>query len=219
MLRQKKTLLPTAISREGSEARVPGVRSRTRCVPSWVPSLVHSSRPWTPSTAVKKSLLPTAVRSSGDDGEEPRRMSLTMRVPAGVPSVFHSSRPWMPSVALKKSVPATLTRSLGADEPPGSMSLKRAAPPPADAGLAVKVMVSAMEATAAVPRTVQPGIDGRHMCDPLSRVGQPAGQRSADRADATILTVGAWGRAVIGRPTRCCMTNGMHRSTTSISAR
>ena len=180
-------------------------------VPSWVPSLVHSSRPWMPSTAVKKSLLPTAVRSSGDDGEDPCRMSLTMRVPAGVPSVFHSSRPWMPSVALKKSVPATLTRSLGADEPPGSMSLNIAAPPPAVAGLAVKVMVSAMEATTAAHRTVGPGIDGCHIGDHLAWVGPREQQRSTDRADAATITLGSGGRRGIGQCACPRVSNGTYR--------
>jgi hypothetical protein len=77
--------------------------SVTILVPAAVPSLTHSSRPWTPSSALKKTRLPTRVSSNGSDPRAPGAMSSIRTVPAAVPSLFHSSLPEAPSSAVKNS--------------------------------------------------------------------------------------------------------------------
>ena len=93
--------------------------SLTRTVPASVPSLFHSSAPWSPSSAAKNSVPFTAVRLSGpyDSRTGSGLMSLTRTVPAAVPSLFHSSAPCAPSLAVKNSVPFTVVRSGGSKYP------------------------------------------------------------------------------------------------------
>ena len=52
---------------EGWELPLPGLISWTRKVPSSVPSLDQTSRPWEPSSAVKKSRPFTTAKSAGFD--------------------------------------------------------------------------------------------------------------------------------------------------------
>src|SRR5262249_53722303 len=76
----KQTVLPTLISRALtglSEPPLPGLMSLTRAVLVAVPSLVHSSGPWTPSSATKKSLLFTTTKCEGLELATPGTMSAT----------------------------------------------------------------------------------------------------------------------------------------------
>src|SRR5215211_4130124 len=70
--------------------------------------VLHSSRPWVPSSAKKNRVPPTSA--SLETPKPSRLMSLTIIVPASVPSLFHSSRPWVPSSAAKKAVPPRSVR-------------------------------------------------------------------------------------------------------------
>src|SRR5262249_31658500 len=100
--------------------------SRTSLVPALVPSLAHSSTPWTPSSAAKNTVRRTAASSLPKPKRDefgPGRMSRTITVLAAVPRVRHSSVPWRPSDAVKKRTPPALVRDSGNDDPrPGSMS-------------------------------------------------------------------------------------------------
>ena len=77
--------------------------SLTITVPDSVPSLLHSSVPWVPSSASKNMVSPTTVNEFELPPlpPEPGTMSLTITVPDSVPSLFHSSVPWVPSLARK----------------------------------------------------------------------------------------------------------------------
>src|SRR5262245_60070145 len=103
--------------RRSTELAGPGLMSLTMTVPCAVPSLFHSSKPCTPSSAVKNSVPLTSVRfpihAAGNPPAGPGLMSLTILVPAAVPSLFHSSRPCTPSSAVKNSVPLRLVRNDG----------------------------------------------------------------------------------------------------------
>src|SRR3989440_550970 len=67
---------------------VPGAMSFTSTVRASVPSVFHSSRPLTPSSAEKYKALPRTVNSRGEE-----TTAVTRAVPACVPSLFHSSGP------------------------------------------------------------------------------------------------------------------------------
>ena len=56
---------------------------------SSLPSVTHSSRPWTPSSAMKYARLPVAMKSRGRLPSTPARISLTFCVV--VPFVRHGS--------------------------------------------------------------------------------------------------------------------------------
>src|SRR5262245_60697917 len=93
-----------------------GLTSSRRAVPAVVPSVVHGSVPWTPSSAWKNNRVPT--RTNGRDGspdEGPGLMSLTSDVPAAVPSLRQGSQPLVASHATKTSVVPRLARKLGDD--------------------------------------------------------------------------------------------------------
>src|SRR5262249_39944608 len=83
----------------GLELAVPGLMSRTKNVSETLPfpSLRHSSRPWTPSSAEKNRSPLNAISSVGFEPVGPRLMSRTICVPARVPSLTHSSWPCSPS--------------------------------------------------------------------------------------------------------------------------
>ncbi len=67
-----KKSLPLIASRSaGAELAVLGLMSRTRVVPTDVPSLVQSSIPWASVRALKNAVPPTAVISSGSDESVP----------------------------------------------------------------------------------------------------------------------------------------------------
>src|SRR4051812_30038367 len=87
-----------------------GLRSLTRAVPAAVPSLAHSSVPWSRSSAAKNSRPPAAVRWRGYDPAGPGPTSLTITVPAAVPSDFHSSVPVADDLAEKNRVPPAAAR-------------------------------------------------------------------------------------------------------------
>src|SRR5262245_24181779 len=94
----------------------------------------HSSRPCTPSSAVKKRWPPETVSDAGFEWVLPGLMSLTRTVPAAVPSLFHSSWPLVPLEAEKNNVPLTFVSSWTFElepyelPPPGRMSLTRTVP-------------------------------------------------------------------------------------------
>ena len=94
----------------------PAQMSATRTVPAAVPSVRQSSRPLTPSSAVKKSTPPIAQPTTGSLPPWPGRRSATISVPRWVPSLFQSSEPFTPSLAPKKASrsPATVQT-----DPPG----------------------------------------------------------------------------------------------------
>src|SRR3954463_2044362 len=96
-----------------SSGALRGLMSLTRTVPAFVPSEVHSSFPWTPSSAVKNNRPPTSVRFEGLLWRPRGSMSLTRTVPAFVPSEVHSSLPWTPSSAVKNNLPPTAVRDSG----------------------------------------------------------------------------------------------------------
>src|SRR5262249_19792556 len=100
----------------GDDEPAPGSMSATIVVPAAVPSLLHSSRPCTPSSALKNR-FPLMLIRSGEDPSLPGRMSLTIVVPAAEPSLFQSSPPWIPSFAAKYSVPLTFVRYEGSLSP------------------------------------------------------------------------------------------------------
>ena len=92
---------------------MPTTMSFTSTVPASVPSVCHSSLPFTGSDALKYKLPFTFVRYRGDEPAAPGLISFTRVVPATVPSVFQSSLPATPSFAVKNSVPFTLHRLAG----------------------------------------------------------------------------------------------------------
>lgn len=92
------------MSWEGLEEDVPGMISRTRRVPSVVPSVHQSSVPEVDVVAVKKTRLPVRQKLAGEAEVEPRLMSLRRVVPTGVPSEVQSSMPLaVPLLALKSA--------------------------------------------------------------------------------------------------------------------
>src|ERR1041384_2117705 len=120
---------------------VPGAMSFTRTVPPSVPSVLHSSRPPTPSSAEKYKALLNTVKPLGEElapGVGLMLMSFTCTVPPGVPSLFHNSTPLTPSSAEKNQVPLRKANSVGKGVPlaPGKecrvavvlMSFTRAVP-------------------------------------------------------------------------------------------
>src|SRR5271165_2749234 len=68
--------------------------SLTSRVPAALPSLFHSCRPWTPSSAEKKSVPSTTPSAAGYELKGPGKMSLTIIVPAAVPSLVHGAELW-----------------------------------------------------------------------------------------------------------------------------
>jgi hypothetical protein len=86
------TLMPSA----------PAARLVTSVVPGPVPSLIHSSLPFTPSFAAKNKRPPATVKWLGElpPPAEVRTLA-TSTVPAVVPSVRQSSLPLLPSLAAK----------------------------------------------------------------------------------------------------------------------
>src|SRR5262245_36768926 len=113
----------------GAQPMLLGLMSATMRVPAAVPSLCHSSAPWTPSLAEKYSVPLTLVRDVGYDPTLPGLISLTMSVPAVVPLLFHSSVPCVPSSAVRNNVPLTLVRLKRFELPlPALMSLTKAVP-------------------------------------------------------------------------------------------
>ena len=93
-------------------------------VPVAVPSLSHSSRPLTPSSAMNATELPKAVRLWGWDEQAAGLMSLTSVVPTSVPSVSQSSRPLSPRSAEKKTV-APISMKPRGEEPEGRIRSQR----------------------------------------------------------------------------------------------
>lgn len=93
-------------SSNGVESEMDGETVVVVVVPT-VPSLRHSSRPFTPSVAMKRRVEPNLARPVGVDPVEPGLKSVTMTVPASVPSDFQSSAPFVPSSAEKKRVELT----------------------------------------------------------------------------------------------------------------
>src|SRR5262249_53701414 len=70
----------------------PGQVSLTSTVPAGVPSLFHSSSPWTPSSAAKYNMPFTSARPDGFAWHEIEgSRSFTITVPAVVPSLFQSA--------------------------------------------------------------------------------------------------------------------------------
>src|SRR5438477_8492021 len=93
---------------------VPGAMSFTSTVRASVPSVFHSSRPLTPSSAEKYKALPRTVNSRGEE-----TTAVTRAVPACVPSLFHSLGP-VPSSAEKNHAPLKKANSEGKRPlPPG----------------------------------------------------------------------------------------------------
>src|SRR5262249_7628372 len=90
-----------------------GLMSLPRSVPAAVPSLFHSSTPFTPSAAEKNRAPLTFVRLPGFELALPGMMSLPITVPAVVPLLFHSSEPCVPSLAAKNRVPLTFVSLSG----------------------------------------------------------------------------------------------------------
>src|SRR5439155_12481827 len=68
-----------------------------------VPSVIHTSTPWPPSSAEKYTALLNTVKPDGEESPE-TLMSFTCTVPNAVPSLFHSSTPLTPSSAEKYKV-------------------------------------------------------------------------------------------------------------------
>ena len=97
----------------------PGKMSFTNTVPSSVPSLFQSSRPFAEFNAPKNNVpftfvspLETPIKN---EPPVPGMMSFTKAVPAGVPSLFQSSRPFTSSSATKNSVPFTSISSMSVE--------------------------------------------------------------------------------------------------------
>src|SRR5262245_25444069 len=88
--------------------------SLTRVVPAAVPSLRHSSRPCTPSSATKNRVPFTTSRIMGSEPLAVMLLLMSVRrvVPAAVPSLRHNSRP-LRSKADKNNVPSTSVRLSG----------------------------------------------------------------------------------------------------------
>src|SRR5258707_14692172 len=93
-----------------------------------VPSLFHSSRPLTPSSAEKYNALLNTVKPAGEElkgaripptDPTPGAMSFTCTAPPTVPSLFHSSRPLTPSPAEKYNALLNTAKSLGEEPAPG----------------------------------------------------------------------------------------------------
>ena len=84
------------VSSLGKEKPKPGLMSPTRL--AFVPSKLHSSLPFGPSSAEKNSLPSNRVRSVG---VEPKNGLMSAARVAVVPSDFHSSVPLTPSSAVK----------------------------------------------------------------------------------------------------------------------
>ena len=61
----KYRVLPTAVSSEGLESPGPGLMSLTRTVPAAVPSVPHSSWPYSPSVAEKYTSPPAWTKGPG----------------------------------------------------------------------------------------------------------------------------------------------------------
>jgi hypothetical protein len=94
-------VLSSTVKYWGFEPLTPGQMSATSAVPAAVPSERHSSKPWTPSSALKNNVSPSTARLVGLLLAEPGLRSATISVRADVPSERHSSRPWTPSSAVK----------------------------------------------------------------------------------------------------------------------
>src|SRR6266853_550229 len=124
----------------GTTEPAPGAMSITCTVPVSVPSVFHSSRPVTPSSAEKYRALLNTVKPLGEELAPAAvwLMSFTRRVPPGVPSLFHSSVPLTPSSAEKNQAPLKKANSVGKGVPlaPGKefplvlMSFTRVVPVP-----------------------------------------------------------------------------------------
>src|SRR6266853_1406859 len=116
------------ITRKGRPLQLPGQMSFTCNVPASVPSVFHSSRPLTPSSAEKYNAAPKTVSS---DTREPvlGLMSFTRTVPASVPSVLHSSGPVTPSSAEKYKAPPNTLKPEGEESAAGLMFFTSAVPP------------------------------------------------------------------------------------------
>ena len=83
----------------------PGVRSWTITVPASVPSLTHSSAPWTPSSPTNSTPVPNGTTHGLLDDAARGVIALMRTVPATVPSVFHRAVPPPPPLAKKNSSP------------------------------------------------------------------------------------------------------------------
>ncbi len=84
------TLVRLAGVEEVIPTPVNGLMSLTRTVPAVVPSVFHSSKPCTPSSAVKKRVLLTTSSSVIWNVLDALKVRTTC-VPAPVPSLFHKS--------------------------------------------------------------------------------------------------------------------------------
>jgi len=87
-LAHKAGNLDTALAELGG----PGLISFTKTVPSSVPSLFHSSSPWTPSSAAKNASPTTEAISRGDELAGPGLMSLTRTAVTEAPLVAAANR-------------------------------------------------------------------------------------------------------------------------------
>ncbi len=89
--------------------------SLTSTVPALVPLLVHSSKPFVPSEAVKYSVPLTFANAPRGYSTVVKAgwISLTSTVPELVPSLFQSSKPVVPSEARKYNVPLMFVRYNG----------------------------------------------------------------------------------------------------------
>jgi hypothetical protein len=80
--------------------------SFSNTVPASVPSVTHSSEPWSASQAGKTARpSPSAASSYWAPPTGPATMSLSSCVPTGVPSVIQTSRPWSLSWAMNSARP------------------------------------------------------------------------------------------------------------------
>src|SRR5258708_5807230 len=85
--------------------------SRTSSVPAAVPSLLQSSQPVLPTSALKNAVPPTLMIPLGNELLGPGRISLTILVPAVVPSLLHDAFPLPLLPAVKNARPPTRVSS------------------------------------------------------------------------------------------------------------
>src|SRR5690349_21023031 len=100
----KRTLPPSEAEKKEGSLAPPALMSLSKFVPLLVPSVTHSSLPFTPSSAVNNNLSSIIPKTHGLLPPV-ELMSLIITVPNSVPSVFHHSEPFTPSFAIKISVP------------------------------------------------------------------------------------------------------------------
>src|SRR6266853_1551573 len=98
-----------------------GQMSFTRIVPAPVPSVLHSSRPVTPSSAENSNALFKTVKAFGEElAPGVALMSFTRTVPNPVPLLFHSSTP-VPSSAEKYKALLNTVKPSGEESAVGLM--------------------------------------------------------------------------------------------------